>query len=231
MAHPISVPIPRRITVAAEQVGRLIRDQFPQWADQPVLPVARSGWDDITFQLGDEMPVRLPTASEYALAVDGEHRWLPALAPRLPLSIPVPLAKGRPGAGYPFPWSVYRWLDGEPADRSAGPVRCARDLAEFLAALQGVDTGNLGAVIDFGTCGVCDLAIAWTLLTAEDGRCSGRACPWTTRPGHAGVVGHCGRRRDRFVIWWTCGAGHGRRSLTASRPRACGAPRRTGWWR
>jgi aminoglycoside phosphotransferase (APT) family kinase protein len=90
------------------------------------------------------MLVRLPSAAEYALAVDKEHRWLAALAPQLPLPIPVPLAKGEPGAGYPYPWSVYPWLDGEPAsaDRIADPVRFAADLAGFLAALRSVDPSD-----------------------------------------------------------------------------------------
>ncbi|MFI7121228.1 aminoglycoside phosphotransferase family protein [Amycolatopsis sp. NPDC049868] len=240
-------PIPRRITVDAAQVRRLVGEQFPEWAGLPIRPVAESGWDNRTFRIGDDMVARLPSAAEYALAVDKEQRWLPLLAPRLPLPVPVPLAKGRPGAGYPFDWSVYRWLDGEPASagRISDPVRFALDLSGFLAALRAIDTtdgpqpgkhnwfrgatlrtydaqaeralaaldgdidtdsarevwktaldtpwdgtdrwfhgdiapgnlllegGELAAVIDFGTCGVgdpsCDLAIAWTLLTA-DGR-------------------------------------------------------------
>ena len=39
---------------------------------------------------------------------------MPKLAPFLPLSIPTPLAKGQPGEGYPWRWSIYRWLEGEP---------------------------------------------------------------------------------------------------------------------
>ena len=137
-------PVPQRVTVGTEQVRRLIGDQFPQWAGLPVQPVSKSGWDNFTFHLGDEMVVRLPSASEYALAVDKEQQWLPALAPRLPLPIPVPLAKGQPGADYPFSWSVYQWLDGEPAsaDRIADPVRFAFDLAGFLAALQSFDAAG-----------------------------------------------------------------------------------------
>ncbi|WBB77590.1 aminoglycoside phosphotransferase family protein [Micromonospora sp. WMMD882] len=135
-------PVPRRIAVDPEQVRRLVADQFPRWADLPVRPVADGGWDNWTFHLGDRMLARLPSAAEYAEAVGKEHRWLPALAPRLPLPIPVPLAKGEPGAGYPYPWSIYRWLDGEPAsaDRIADPRRFALDLAGFLAALWSVDT-------------------------------------------------------------------------------------------
>ncbi|WP_307872887.1 aminoglycoside phosphotransferase family protein [Paractinoplanes ovalisporus] len=259
-------PPPRRLTVDAGQVGRLVAEQFPQWAHLPVRPVADGGWDNRTFHLGDHMSVRLPSAAEYAQAVDKEHHWLPRFASRLPQPIPKPLAKGAPGPGYPFPWSVYEWLDGTPATPAAiaDPVRFALDLAEFLAALRSIDpaggpgpgkhnwfrggtlrtfeglltaalerelssvvpdcaadcdilfaadransftlvreiwadalgapwdgvpywfhgdvaagnllldAGRLSAVIDFGTCGVgdpaCDLAVAWTLLTAEGRR-------------------------------------------------------------
>ncbi|MER6669392.1 aminoglycoside phosphotransferase family protein [Amycolatopsis japonica] len=134
--------MPRRVTVDAPQVRALLGEQFPEWAGLPVRPVAESGWDNRTFRIGDDMVARLPSAAEYALAVDKEQRWLPLLAPRLPLPVPVPLAKGRPGAGYPFEWSVYRWLDGETAtaDRIADPVRFALDIAGFLAALRTIDT-------------------------------------------------------------------------------------------
>lgn len=134
-------PVPERITVEAEQVRRLIEEQFPQWAGLPIEPVANGGWDNRTFHLGADMLVRIPSASEYAQAVEKEHRWLPVLAPLLPLQIPVPLAKGEPNAEYPHSWSIYQWLDGltATADRIADPVRFALDLAEFLAALRSVD--------------------------------------------------------------------------------------------
>ena len=134
-------PAPERITVGADQVRRLVAGQFPRWAGLPVRPVPRGGWDNRTFHLGDSMLVRLPSAAEYALAVDKEHRWLPELAPRLPLPIPEPVGRGKPGAGYPYAWSVYRWIDGEPArvDRIADPVRFTLDLAGFLAALRSID--------------------------------------------------------------------------------------------
>ena len=73
--------------------------------------------------------------------VDKEHRWLPVLAPHLPLAIPVPLVKGEPGEGYPWHWSVCRWLDGENAttQQITDPVATARELANFVVALQRVD--------------------------------------------------------------------------------------------
>ncbi|MEV0800828.1 aminoglycoside phosphotransferase family protein [Kribbella sp. NPDC050281] len=134
-------PVPERIDVEAAQVRRLVEEQFPQWAGLPVHPVANGGWDNRTFHLGTDMVVRIPSASEYAQAVEKEHRWLPALAPQLPLPIPVPLAKGKPSAEYPHSWSIYQWLDGvtATADRIADPVRFALDLAGFLDALQSID--------------------------------------------------------------------------------------------
>ena len=75
-------------------VKRLLAAQFPQWADLPVTRVELDGWDNTTFRLGDEMSVRLPSGDAYTAQVDKEHRWLPFLAPQLPLPIPQPLAKG-----------------------------------------------------------------------------------------------------------------------------------------
>ena len=129
------------VRIDAALVRRLIAAQFPPWADLPVRPVEAGGWDNRTFRLGPRMTARLPSAEPYALQVEKEHRWLPKLAPLLPLPIPVPLAKGAPAGGYPWQWSVYRWLEGEPA--SVGGIadlrRFATDLAEFLNALRRSD--------------------------------------------------------------------------------------------
>ncbi|MFD2765079.1 aminoglycoside phosphotransferase family protein [Micromonospora eburnea] len=124
--------------IDAALVRRLVASQFPHWADLPVRPVAVDGWDNRTFHLGDEMTVRLPSAEGYVPQVEKEQRWLPLLAPRLPLAVPTPLAQGSPGEGYPFPWSVRRWIDGETAaaERIGDPVRFATDLAGLLTALH-----------------------------------------------------------------------------------------------
>jgi aminoglycoside phosphotransferase (APT) family kinase protein len=125
-------------------VENLVAEQFPQWADLPVRPVANGGWDNRTFHLGDHMSVRLPSAELYVAQVEKEHRWLPDLASALPLPIPAPLAQGRPGCGYPWPWSIYRWIEGETAkrERIADMVRFAEELADFLIALWRIDTSE-----------------------------------------------------------------------------------------
>jgi aminoglycoside phosphotransferase (APT) family kinase protein len=87
------------------------------------------------------MLVRMPSAADYAVQVEREHRWLPRLAPLLPLPIPVPLAIGKPADGCPWEWSIYRWLEGDTADpeRIADLRDFATSLAQFLIALQRID--------------------------------------------------------------------------------------------
>lgn len=124
----------------AALVRRLLAAQLPRWADLPVAPVPSAGTDNALYRLGDEMVVRLPRIESAAGQVEKEWHWLPALVPHLPLPIPVPLAQGAPSEGYPWRWSVTRWLEGENATvgRLAAPCQAATALAGFIAALQGI---------------------------------------------------------------------------------------------
>ncbi len=170
-------------------VSRLVAKQFPQWADLPITKVRSAGTDTAMYRLGDTMAVRLPRLPRAAKAVDTEQRWLPRLAPLLPLAIPVPLGKGVPDESFPFPWSVCRWLDGDNlADTPDVDLHdAAAQLGRFVAALQRIDTtggppsfrgGPVGAlddrvraeIRDLGADGTVDLDLAtaaWqTALTA-----------------------------------------------------------------
>jgi aminoglycoside phosphotransferase (APT) family kinase protein len=137
-------------------VGRLLAAQFPQWANLPIAPVHSAGTDNAIYRLGDDMAVRLPRIHWAVGQVDKEHQWLPRLAPLLPLAIPVPLAKGNSGEGYPWHWSVYRWLDGENAtiERIADPRQAAIDLAHFITALQRIDATGGPLAVDHTLRGV-----------------------------------------------------------------------------
>jgi len=125
-------------------VRRLVTAQFPQWRHLPVRVVETAGWDNKTFRLGEQMIVRLPRAAAYAAQVEKEHRWLPKLAPLLPIQIPTPLAIGEPAEDYPWRWSIYRWIEGETAtpERIGDLNDFAAGLAEFLIALQQIDPMN-----------------------------------------------------------------------------------------
>jgi aminoglycoside phosphotransferase (APT) family kinase protein len=138
------IVVMNRGEITPDVAAGLVAEQFPQWAGLPVVPVRLNGWDNTTFRLGDELSLRLPSAEGYAAQVGKEHRWLPVLARHLPLPIPEPVAMGRPGEGFPRPWSIYRWIDGEPAcaERIADPAGFAADLAGFLTALYAIDASD-----------------------------------------------------------------------------------------
>jgi aminoglycoside phosphotransferase (APT) family kinase protein len=125
----------------AELVRRLLSAQHPQWADLPISRVPSAGTDNAMYRLGDELAVRLPRIDWAVDVVAKEQRWLPFLAPQLPLAVPVPVAEGAPTEEFPYPWGVVRWLPGDLAtlDRLEDPVQAARDLAAFVGALRCVD--------------------------------------------------------------------------------------------
>lgn len=125
-------------------VQHLLTEQFPHWADLPITAAVPQGWDNRTFRLGDTMSMRLPSAESYVWQIEKERRWLPILAPQLPLPIPRPLAMGKPSDSYPFPWSIYAWIEGKTAnaDCIADMSQFALDLAHFLSALQRIDARN-----------------------------------------------------------------------------------------
>lgn len=125
----------------ATLVRRLLATQFPQWEDRPIERVESAGTDNAIYRLGDDMAVRLPRIAWAIGQPDKEQRWLPRLAPHLPLAIPVPLATGTPAEGYPWHWSVVPWMEGEnaTAKRIGDLCEAAGDLAQFIRALQGID--------------------------------------------------------------------------------------------
>ncbi|MEU2360288.1 aminoglycoside phosphotransferase family protein [Streptomyces noursei] len=121
-------------------VRRLIAGQFPQWAGLAVERLPSGGTVNAMYRLGDDMVVRLPLVKGGADDVSRECTWLPRLAPRLPTPVPEVLGVGRAAEGYPWPWSVYRWLAGEHPEAGAlsAPALLAEDLAAFVAAMRSV---------------------------------------------------------------------------------------------
>lgn len=193
--------------ITADLVRRLVAEQFPRWAHLPVRPVDFDGWDNTTFRLGDELLARLPSHERYVPQVEKEQRWLPILRSGLPLPIPEPVTLGEPGCGFPRPWSVYRWLPGEPLrhDRPVDLVQLADDLASFQLALQRLDPagGPLAGAHSFGRGGdlsVYDTEVRLAVEGLEDRRLAagaldawerGLASAWSGSPVwvHGDVTG------------------------------------------
>lgn len=124
--------------ITADLITQLLREQHADLAELPLKFGAR-GWDNQLWRLGDDLAVRLPFATEAAgELLRKEHAWLPAIAPHLPLRVPVPRRLGQPSDRFPRSWIVTTWVTGEPADRAPATrgVAAADALAAFLVALH-----------------------------------------------------------------------------------------------
>ncbi len=125
------------VDVTEGLVRHLLAAQHPDLANRTLTLVA-NGWDNVIFRLGDDLVVRMPRREVAAQLVLNEQRCLPGLAERLPITIPAPVRLGLPGDGYPWHWSVCKWVVGDVAAdvALADPTLEARRLGEFLAALH-----------------------------------------------------------------------------------------------
>jgi len=124
------------VDVDVHLVDRLIRAQHPDLAG-PLTPAA-SGWDNAVYRLGTDLAVRLPRRQVAVELIVNEQRWLPVLAPHLPVPIPSPSRTGVPGEGYPWPWSITPWFAGRVAADVpvSGRTGLAAPLAAFMTALH-----------------------------------------------------------------------------------------------
>jgi aminoglycoside phosphotransferase (APT) family kinase protein len=121
-------------------VRLLLRDQFPEWADLAIEPVESHGTDHAIYRLGRGLAVRLPIIGWATRQAAKERLWLPRLAPHLPVAVPVQVATGQPGLGYPYERAVYEWLPGVAANASLVDLdQAAGDLARFIRALRSID--------------------------------------------------------------------------------------------
>ncbi|MEO3875838.1 aminoglycoside phosphotransferase family protein [Nonomuraea sp. B12E4] len=118
-------------------VRSLLQEQHPDLARLAIREVV-GGWGNQQWRLGDELVVRMPRMESAANSQHNERRWLPVLAPRLPLPIPVPVRIGEPSARFPRPWTIMTWVPGEPLDCTtiSRGDHAADTLAGFLRALH-----------------------------------------------------------------------------------------------
>lgn len=116
-------------------VRALLREQHQDLADLP-LQSMDSGWDNAMFRLGDALAVRLPRRVATTKLIEHEQKWLPQLAPLLPIPVPAPVRTGQPADNYPARWSIVPWLKGRNADLCEPRADQAERLAAFLCALH-----------------------------------------------------------------------------------------------
>jgi aminoglycoside phosphotransferase (APT) family kinase protein len=129
------------VDIDEKLVERLLAEQFPQLAELPISAVQSTGTVNAIYRLGDHLCARLPRVASWARDLAKELNWLPKLAPCLSLRVPEPVATGHPTSDYPFPWAIYRWIDGQPYrdDLVYDERQAADDLAQFVVELRRVD--------------------------------------------------------------------------------------------
>lgn len=129
--------------ITPDLARKLIDSQFPEYAHLSIRSVEKQGHDNRTYRLGNDMLIRMPSADSYALKVPKEQDLLPKLAPYLTINIPVPLKIGNASADYPYPFSIYKWLEGVSINLLVLDDDCleklAFDLAQFLKELQNIN--------------------------------------------------------------------------------------------
>ena len=128
---------PPEVQIDTTLVRRLIAEQHPD-LEECSIKLLDIGWDNEMYRVGDKWVARIPRRGSAVSLLLKEQVWLPRLANRLPVSIPVAQRIGRPSTAlrYPWPWSIVPWLPGEAADLAPPHAHQARPLAEFLKALH-----------------------------------------------------------------------------------------------
>ena len=128
---------PAEVEINNDLVRRLVDSQVPSLAELP-LQFQSSGWDNDIYRLGERFAVRLPRRQVAVALIKHEQRWLPELAKLVSVAVPELIHAGEPERGYPWPWSIVRWVSGTPvfhADRFDSN-RLSLDLARALNGLH-----------------------------------------------------------------------------------------------
>ncbi|MFD8307775.1 aminoglycoside phosphotransferase family protein [Streptomyces sp. NPDC059690] len=135
-----------QVDVTTDIVAALVQEQFPQWSDKAIQLLSSTGTVNAIFRIGDDLaarfPLRLVDAAQALAVLEREARASAELAQVSRFPVPEPVALGKPGSGYPMPWSIQTWLPGTVAVHAdpSGSDAFAEDLAAFISALRGAET-------------------------------------------------------------------------------------------
>ncbi|HEC08192.1 MAG TPA: hypothetical protein ENI86_01335, partial [Acidimicrobiales bacterium] len=137
-----------QIDIGEDQVAALVSEQFPALAGLAINRIDGPGTVNAIFRLGDKATARFPLRRDEPGRLLGRLRREAAAAAEFgsvcPVRCPEPLHIGRPGHGYPLPWAIQTWVEGE----TATPTSCeqstdlADDLVRLLGGLRACDTGG-----------------------------------------------------------------------------------------
>lgn len=176
---------PADVVINESLVRDLLRAQFPHLAGL-TLEFADNGWDNVTYRLGSDLAVRLPRREAAHVLLLNEVRWLPFLAPRLPLPIPAARHRGNRG-GLSVPLGGGALAAGEQRCHGVGgsPGRLLRITCRILRGTACSSPG--GCTTEPGARGAAE----------KPGRCSSRPDSGGPRTRTQQVAEHLGSRTVR----------------------------------
>jgi len=157
-------------------VRLLLSAQRPDLARLDIRPLA-FGWDNFSFRVGVDHVARLPRRAIAAGLIENEARWLPELAPGLPLPIPTPEFVGEPMDRYPWRWLITPFISGQPAGGviDFDGARCSEQIGDFLKELHHLAPSEAPAnPFRGGLLSDRDVATRRRLDAVADGRARGR---------------------------------------------------------
>jgi aminoglycoside phosphotransferase (APT) family kinase protein len=123
------------IEVGEDLVRSLLGTLSPSYDALPLRRFEATGSDNALFRLGDDLLVRVPRQPGGTRTIEKEQRWLPYVAPHLPVAVPEIVAVGGPGFGYPEKWSLVRFLEGDRPGVPEVTETSRHTLATALAAV------------------------------------------------------------------------------------------------
>jgi aminoglycoside phosphotransferase (APT) family kinase protein len=130
LRHP-----PAEVHVDVDLAAALVAAQHPHFMTGPV-SLVDEGWDNFTYRVGSEYAVRIPRRRVAVDLLLNEQKWLPVVAPWLPVAVPLPVGLGVPSDLFPWPWSVVVWIPGTTAEDAPLAPEQATHFADTLRALH-----------------------------------------------------------------------------------------------
>ena len=130
LRHP-----PAEVHVDIDLARALLIAQHPHLMTGPLVLVDE-GWDNFTYRVGFEYAVRIPRRQVAVDLLLNEQKWLPRVAPWLPVAVPLPVGLGVPSDLFPWPWSVVEWIPGTTAEKTPLELDQADLLAYTLRSLH-----------------------------------------------------------------------------------------------
>lgn len=126
------------VAVDEELVRRLVAGQFPE-LELRSLRLLDEGWDNAVWVVDERWAFRFPRREMAIPLAERELAVLPEVAPHLPLAVPVPVFRGRPAEGYPWPFWGAELLPGSEGSEAGDRAPLARPLGEFLRVLHSLE--------------------------------------------------------------------------------------------